>query len=130
MLRRVLEAQAAVGAASGVLLLLLPRTIATWTGLSLPGEAGWMRLAGIQALVISMLLVLVARRVEELWWWSWAFVIGDLGVATLALLKAALGATPGSTAFWWATGVVHGTFGAGLLAGIARAGRVAAERDL
>jgi hypothetical protein len=71
-----------------------------------------------------MLMVLVAHRVEELWWWSWAFAFVTVVTAAVVLLNAAFGLGPGeSGALWWIFAAVGVLFSLGLLFGLYEASR-------
>jgi hypothetical protein len=119
-LRRTLYLQAGVWAAAGVALAAAPRLVVV--GLfgqpGLPGPA-WVRIVGIQAFGLALVMVLVAHRVEELWWWSWAFALVTVGVAAVALLHAALGVGPEeSGVLWWLLAGVATAFALSLLYGL------------
>ena len=78
---------------------------------------------GVMGLVLAMLMVLVAQKIEDLWWWSWAFAILAVGTATVFALTALMGVPAGAPAWpWWALAVISATVGAGLLVGMAQAG--------
>ncbi|HXF57593.1 MAG TPA: hypothetical protein VNO34_08510 [Actinomycetota bacterium] len=119
-LRRALYVQAAVWAVAGAALAAAPGFVAvTLFGQpALPGPA-WVRIAGIEAFGLALLMVLVAHRVEELWWWSWAFALVSVGVAAVTLLHAAFGLGPGeSRALWWSFAAVSTGFAFWLLYGL------------
>jgi hypothetical protein len=64
-------------------------------------------------------MVLVAHRIEDLWWWSWAFALVTIGIAAVSLLNAAFGLSPGQPAsFWWLFAAVAVLSALGLLAGL------------
>jgi hypothetical protein len=108
VLRRALHAQATVWALAGAVLLIAPR----WTlekGFGQPplGETAWLRMLGAQAIGLAMLIVLVARRLQDLWWWAWAFALVSVAIAVIAVLNAAFGLGPGQSALpWWLMGLV------------------------
>ena len=110
-LRRVLYAQAAAFFLSGVGLAVVPGPVLRHLfgePVSLPGQLGWVRLAGVEAIGLSMLMVMVGHRVEELWWWSWAFVLVAAATAAVALLNAAFGLAPHqSSVLWWLVAAVN-----------------------
>jgi hypothetical protein len=86
-------------------------------------QYAWMREIGIMGLVLAMLMVLVSQRIEELWWWSWAFAILGVGTATLAGLTALFGLPSGAAAWpWWVLTAANAVIGAGLLVGMSDAG--------
>lgn len=102
-LRRALYLQAAVWAVAGTALAVAPRfVLATLFDQGGLGDAIWARLLGVQSVGISMLAVLVAHRVDELWWWSWAFALAAVATAVVAVLHLAFGRRPDEAALlWW-----------------------------
>jgi hypothetical protein len=124
-LRRILYLQAAIWAAGGVALLAAPRfVLVTVLDQSRHQEFAWMRLYGCQSISLAMLMVLVAHRVEHLWWWSWAFAFVTVGTTAVVLLNAAFGLAPHeSGVLWWAFGAVGTVFSLGLLFGLYAASR-------
>jgi len=113
-LRRALYAQAAVWGLAGLLVAVAPGTLGA--GPELP----WIRIAGVEALGLSMVMVMVGHRVEELWWWSWGFALVSVGVTAVVLLFAAVGVHdthPGGP-FWWSFGVVDLMLSLSLLYGL------------
>jgi hypothetical protein len=119
-LRRALYLQAAVWAVGGVALLATPKfVLVTVFDQSRHQEFAWMRLLGVHALGLGMLMVLVAHRIEELWWWSWAFAFVTVATAAIALLNAAFGLAPHeSGVLWWAFSGIAVLFSLGLLYGL------------
>lgn len=131
VLRRVLYAQAAIAAVLGVVLAAVPRLFleTLFDQVPLP-EYAWVRLVGIQLLATAMFSVLVAQRVEDLWFWGWAFAIP----AALAFLvfgaTAAVGLEcaevngvahcPGAL-LWWILAAIAGALSAGFVLALARA---------
>ena len=83
-LRRILKLQAdAVGD-----LRLGARDSARLAGRDVAGQPpledlAWLRALGVMAIVLALLMVLVAQRLEDVWWWSWAFVLLEAGTATV-----------------------------------------------
>jgi hypothetical protein len=121
LLRRVLYYQAAVWAASGIAIAIAPRwVLETLFGqVSSPDDA-FVRISGAMAVGLALMMVLVAQKVEELWWWSWAFALTDAGVVTIAALHAVFGLPEGSgSLMWWLFAGVNAAFAAALLAGMA-----------
>ena len=105
-LRRALYLQAAVWAVAGLALAIAPRTllVSVFRASALPDDA-WFRLLGIHVLGLAMLMVLVGHRVQDLWWWSWAFALVTVGMAGVVLLNAAFGLQPQeSGVVWWVMG--------------------------
>ncbi|HEY3209598.1 MAG TPA: hypothetical protein VGL18_07335 [Actinomycetota bacterium] len=119
-LRRVLYLEAGVWAVSGAALVLAPRfVLMTVFDQPAQGEFAWLRLYGVQAVGLAMLMVLVAHRIEQLWWWSWAFALVTAGTAAIVVLNAAFGLTPHqSSALWWLFAFVTLIFAFALLYGL------------
>jgi hypothetical protein len=129
VLRRFLYLMAALNALVGLALAVLPKfvTRSVFGQVALP-EYAWVRIGGLQALGLAMLQVLVAQRSNEVWWWSWAFVIVEGLIAVVAALNAAFGLAPGSSSIlWWLIAAVNGALTAGLLWGLGKTGQ---ERPL
>jgi hypothetical protein len=118
-LRRVLYLQAALFALVGTALaiaptILLPHLFGQPVALS--RETAWVRLAGIEAVGLSMLMVMVGHRVEELWWWVWAFAFTTLALTAVVVLNAAFGLDAGENLVaWWLFAGVMVTLTAALL---------------
>ena len=75
-------------------------------------------------MVLALLMVLVAQKIEDLWWWTWAFAVLEVGLATVFVLTALLGLPDGAATWpWWLLGALNGALGAGLLAGLGEAGQ-------
>ena len=112
--------EAGVWAACGAAMALAPRFVLVTLFTQPPlGESAWLRLYGIQSVGLAMLMVLVAHRIEQLWWWSWAFALVTAGTAALVVLNAAFGLTRNqSGALWWIFGIVALAFSFGLLYGL------------
>jgi hypothetical protein len=119
-LRRVLYLEAGVWAVAGVALAVAPRfVVATLFDQPPLGEYTWLRLYGIQSLGLSTLMVLVAHRVEQLWWWSWAFALITAGTAAAVVLNAAFGLSPTqSSVLWWVFALIALAFSFGLVYGL------------
>jgi hypothetical protein len=119
-LRRVLYLQAAVWAMAGVAVAVAPRfVLVTLFDQPRHQELAWVRLLGVHSLGLAMLMVLVAHRIEELWWWSWAFAVVGVATAAVSLLNAAFGLGPHqSGALWWAFAGIAVAFSLGLLYGL------------
>ena len=124
-LQRVLKVQGAFWAVFGIVLVLAPRWLLHDVFAQPPmREHAWVRAAGVMAVVLSMLMVLVAQRVTDVWWWAWSFAALGAGAATLFVLNGAFGLPSGAEAWpWWALGAINVAFGALDLVGIAAAGR-------
>jgi len=124
LLRRVLYWEAGLWAASGVALALFPvLVLEDLFGQPRLPEYAWVRMVAILIVGMALLMVLVAQRIEELWWWSWAFVLIGAGIAVLSGLNAAIGTPSGSPSlFWWLLAGVTALFTLGLIAGLAKTG--------
>ena len=124
LLKRVLILQSAVWAVAGLAIALAPGfVLVTLFDLPEPPDFGYVRVAGVCALSLAMLMLLLSRRLDDLWWWSWAFVVAAAGTAVVALLNALFGLPDGaSPLLWWLFAAASAAFTAGLLAGLARAG--------
>jgi hypothetical protein len=116
--------QALVWAACGIAIAVAPRFVLV-TVFDLPPlpDQGYVRIAGVFAFSLSLLMVLVARRLETLWWFAWAFVVATAGSAMVAALNALIGLPDGaSPLLWWVFAGVSTAFTFGLLAGLAKTG--------
>ncbi|MBI4261716.1 MAG: hypothetical protein HY658_14265 [Actinobacteria bacterium] len=125
LLKRTLYLQALVWAVVGVALAALPRfLLVSVFGQGPLGDYAWARIVGLQAFTLALVMVLVAHRIEELWWWSWGFVIGTLGIALVVVLNASFGLREGSSpVMWWIFSAVTWGFALSLLWGLFRTGR-------
>jgi hypothetical protein len=124
-LKRSLYLEAAVWAVAGLSLAVAPRFVlqTVFRQPPYPDEA-WVRVAGVQAVGLAMFMVLVAHRIEQLWWWTWGFCFVTVGIAATTLLNAAFGLAPGEpAAFWWIFAGVTTAFALWLLYGLARTAR-------
>jgi len=121
VLRRALHAQAAVWAAAGAVLVIAPGwVVESVLGQPPLGESAWLRMLGAQGVGLAMLMVLVARRLRDLWWWAWPFALVSVAIAVIAVLNAAFGLGPGeSAAVWWLMGAACLILAAAILWGLA-----------
>ena len=119
-LRRALYVQAAVWAVAGIALAIAPRLIVVrWFDQPEGLDAAWIRVAGVQAFGLALLMVLVAQRAQQLWWWSWAFALTTVGVAVVTTLHAAFGLRTGQPGgLWWLFAGVSVALALGLLYGL------------
>jgi hypothetical protein len=103
ILRRVLYLDALLSAVFGLAVAAVPRfLIVTLFGQPDYPDYAVARLLGVSLFSLALLMVLVAQRIEELWWWSWAFVIFEFGGAAVGTMHAAFGAPTGAPAWpWW-----------------------------
>jgi len=122
ILRRALLAFAGVWALCGLAIAVVPRwLLVSWFDQVPYPDYTYVRVCGIAALGSAALALMISRRLDEVWWWSWAFVI-ETGLTTLATGLHALLSGAAGTWFWWLFAVTNGALTAGLLLGIARAG--------
>ena len=118
-LRRTLYLGAAFMALIGLLLAIAPQffLVVVLRQLELPDYVP-PRLAGVGALVGAMLMVLIAHKIEDVWWWSWAFVIGGAGFALISLLRAIFGPSGASVLPWWLLAAGSAAFAGSLVYGL------------
>ena len=125
LLRRALYCQAAAWAACGLAIAVAPGWVlqTLFDQVHLPDET-FVRVCGAMSVGLAMMMVLVAQRIEELWWWSWAFALTDAAIVTITGLHALFGLPSGSgSLLWWLFVVVNLPLGAAMLAGMARSGQ-------
>jgi hypothetical protein len=124
LLRRLLKAQAALWTLGSAVALIAPGWLVE-NLLDQPAvDVVWIRTAAVMGIVLALVMVLVAQRIDEVWWWSWVFAILDVGTATVFGGHAVLGTPQGAALWpWWSLAGLNGAFGAGLLAGMATAGQ-------
>jgi hypothetical protein len=125
LLRRVLGIGAALLVATGFPLTSIPGTILErLLGQRPLGDDVWVRVFGVALIVLGLFHVLIIRKLEDVWWWCWSFVIFDGVSAIVVLVHAAIGVPEGSAVWpWWVYGATSGVFAALYLVGIARAGQ-------
>lgn len=125
LLQRLLKVQAALWALTGAVLLFAPGwTLGSVLRQPPLADVVWLRVAGVMGIVLALLMVLVQQRLQDVWWWSWAFAVLEAGTATVFVLHALFGLPSGApAAAWWLLGGVNGAFAAGLLLGIGYAGQ-------
>lgn len=86
-------------------------------------DYGYVRVAGVCSFSLALLMLLVSRRLAEIWWFTWAFVIAAAGTAVVAAFNALLGVPKGASAtLWWLFTGASTLFTIGLVAGLARTG--------
>lgn len=120
----VLRWQTLLWALAGITLVFAPRWLVEGL-LDQPAleEEAWLRLAGVLCLAMAGQMVLVARRVEDLWWWSWTFVLLEAATALVLALNALLGLPDGAAAWpWWTLAIVNAAVGVAEIVTLARAG--------
>jgi hypothetical protein len=124
LLRRVLYWQAALWAAGGLLEVAAPRWfLETLFRQPAYPDLAYVRSMGVMCVAFALVMVLVAQKLDDVWWWAWVFAITDAALGTVAGLNALLGPVDGSAAlYWWLLTAVNVAFGAGLLIGLAGTG--------
>jgi hypothetical protein len=126
LLRRTLRVGALVLVLVSIPLIVVPSAIVETVMGQPPVAEVWVRLLGVAGVVLAMVHVLILRRLDDLWWWCWAFVLFDGLSALIIVLHAAFGVPDGSPAWpWWVYGAGSALFAALYLGGIARAGQEA-----
>lgn len=123
-LRSVLYLDAAVWAITGLLLTFVPALVLEDIfGQVAVGEYSWVRMAAILGICVAMLMFMVAHRIEDLWWFAWAFVLTETALALLALGNALVGLPEGSGALlWWLFALISAGFAVAMLVGLAKTG--------
>lgn len=124
LLKRVLYLQAAVWAGCGVAIAAVPRFVLVNIFGQVPyPDYAYVRVAGVLSFALALLMVSVAQRLEEVWWFGWAFVIAAAATAVIAVLNALVGRPDGSGAFlWWLFAGASAAFTVGLIWGLAKSG--------
>jgi hypothetical protein len=124
ILRRALLLFAGVWALCGVAIAIVPRwLLVTWFDQVTYPDYTYVRVCGVAALGSAALALMISRRLDDVWWWSWAFVLEAGATALVTLLHAAVSAPDGSAAwFWWLFGATNVLLSGVLILGIARAG--------
>lgn len=125
LLRRLLKVQAGLWVLWSLAVGLAPRwVLESAFGQPVLDDYVWVRAAAVMGFVLALLMVLVAQRIDELWWWSWAFAVLEAGTATVFAVNALFGVPRGAPAWpYWLLAVVNGGSGAGLLVGMGVAGQ-------
>jgi hypothetical protein len=125
VLRRALGLGAALLLVLAAPLALIPRTVVEGVmGQAPVGDDVWIRLTGAACVGLALFHVLVIRKLDDLWWWCWAFVLFDGSVSLIALAHAAVGLPEGSAGWpWWVFGSIAGGFAVSYVIGLALAGR-------
>lgn len=125
ILRRLLNLSAALWCLWGLVTLVAPAWLLEGVLDQPPlSQYAWIRAGGVMAIVLGLLMVLIAQRIIEVWWWSWAFAVLEVGVATVCAMTALVGLPDGAAAWpWWALAALNAAIGAGLLIGMGAAGQ-------
>ena len=124
ILKRLLYLDALVTGVVGIAFAVTPRAVVETLLSQAPlADDAWLRLAGIAAITLALLMVPLGHRVEELWWWCWAFVVLEGGTAAVATLHVLFGLPEASAAWpWWVLAAGSWLFAFGFLWGLARTG--------
>ena len=124
-LRRALLAFAVVWGACGLAIATLPRWILVGWFSQVPyPDYTYVRICGVASMGMAMLAVLVSRKLDDIWWWSWAFAFTCVLVAVITAMHALLGPPPGSgSLLWWLFAGVSAVLAASLMLGMGRAGQ-------
>ena len=118
-LRRILYVQAGLWGLFGAAMAIAPGRLAGTVGGQPAVDHVWLRAMGVMSVVLALLMILVAQRLEDVWWWAWAFVVLEAGTATVFVLHALFGLPEGAEAWWWWTlAAVNGLVGALELIGL------------
>ena len=123
LLRSVLYAQAALWAGCGLAIAIAPHWVLQVLFDQPPYvDHAYVRTTGVMAIGLALLMVLVAQRLDDVWWWSWAFIITTAGVVTVTGLHV-LFALPGGAGslLWWLFAGLNAALLIGLMVGMARA---------
>jgi hypothetical protein len=122
VLRRALQAFAAIWAGCGVALIVVPGWLLTdvFDQPRYP-DYTYVRVAGALSMTLAALAVMVSRR-DDAWWWAWAFAIATGLTATITLLHVLLDVPDGEgTALWWLFATVSAGLTIWLVVGLTRA---------
>ena len=122
LLRSVLYVQAALWAGCGLAVALFPHWVLQGLFDQPPYvDHAYVRVTGVMSIGLALLMVLVAQRLEDVWWWSWAFILTTAGVVTVTGLHALFGLPEGAGAFlWWLFAGLNAALLIGLMVGMAR----------
>jgi hypothetical protein len=125
LLRRALYCQAAVWAACGLAIAIAPALILQRLFDQVPyPDDTYVRISGVMSVGAALMMVLVAQKLDDVWWWSWAFAAMDAAIVTITGLHALLGPPDGSgVLLWWLFAGVNLGLGGAVLTGMARAGQ-------
>jgi hypothetical protein len=122
ILRRALLLFAGVWALCGIGIALVPRwLLVTWFDQVPYPDYTYVRVCGIAAVGSAALALMISRRLDDLWWWSWAFVL-EAGSTAVVTGFHALSSTGEGPWFWWLFAATNALLTGSLVLGIARAG--------
>ena len=122
MLRRALQAFAAVYAGCGVALMIMPRWILVdWFHQPVYVDYTYVRVAGAMSLGLAMFAVMVGRR-DDAWWWAWGFAVVTALCGTITALHALLDLpADGGVFLWWLFAAASVVLTVWLVLGLTRA---------
>jgi hypothetical protein len=123
LLRRVLYYQAIVWSGCGLAIALAPHWVlqSVFDQVPYPDEA-YVRVCGAMSIGLALTMVLVAQKIEVVWWWAWGFALTDAAIVTITGTHALFGLPQGSGgALWWLFAGVNLILGALILMGLGRA---------
>lgn len=125
VLRRVLYWHAAVWIACGVAIAVAPRWVLESLFDQPPApDVTYVRVCGAMSVGLALTMILVAQKLDLVWWWAWTFALTDVAILVLTGSHAVLGVPPGASgALWWLFAATTLLLGAGVLIGLARAGQ-------
>jgi hypothetical protein len=125
LLRRALGVGAVLLLVLAAPLVVFPRAIVeTVMGQGQTPDVVWIRLFGAAGLALALFHVLILRKLDDLWWWCWAFVIFDGLTSLIVILHVSTGLPDGSAAWpWWIFGASSALFMALYVVGLAKAGQ-------
>ncbi|HYZ12839.1 MAG TPA: hypothetical protein VFA08_04445 [Actinomycetota bacterium] len=123
LLGATLSWQAVLWAIAGVALVIAPGWVTEVLFDQPPVEDAWLRAFGVASVCLAAQMVLVRRKLEELWWWSWTFVLLELGTAVVFAATALLGAPEGAPTWpWRSLALLNAALGALEVIGLAKSG--------
>ncbi len=124
LLRRTLHAMAAVWALCGIALVVAPRFVLVDVFDQVPyPDYAYVRVTGVLSFCAALLMVITARRLEDMWVFVWAYVFAAVGTFVIAFANAAWGhPADSSPLLWWLFAGASLVFSGGLIAGLAKTG--------
>ncbi len=125
LLRRALGLGAVLLLVLAAPLVVIPKTVVEGLmGQEQIADDVWIRLFGVGGIALALFHVLILRKLDDLWWWVWAFVIFDGLTSVIVVAHATVGLPEGSSAWpWWVYGATSALFTALYVVGLAKAGQ-------